>query len=62
MEAVRDRTPAACLLLFLYTDSIPHRYCAEMKVGEWKATLENLDCGMTQDFLLYIYERYKIKS
>ncbi|KAK2469504.1 hypothetical protein H9L39_18775 [Fusarium oxysporum f. sp. albedinis] len=38
------------------------RYCADMKVGEWKATLENLDRGTTQDFLLYIYERYKITS
>ncbi|KAI1026560.1 hypothetical protein LB503_013368 [Fusarium chuoi] len=38
------------------------RYCADMKVGEWKATLENLDCGTTQDFLLYICERYKITS
>ncbi|KAK2477167.1 hypothetical protein H9L39_12391 [Fusarium oxysporum f. sp. albedinis] len=38
------------------------RYCADMKVGEWKATLENLDRGTTQDFLLYICERYKITS
>ncbi|EXK77128.1 hypothetical protein FOQG_18153 [Fusarium oxysporum f. sp. raphani 54005] len=33
-----------------------------MKVGEWKATLENLDRGTTQDFLVYICERYKITS
>ncbi|RKL20511.1 hypothetical protein BFJ72_g15059 [Fusarium proliferatum] len=40
-----------------------HRaYCADMKVGEWKATLENLDRGTTQDFLLYNCERYKITS
>ncbi|GKU10200.1 unnamed protein product [Fusarium langsethiae] len=38
------------------------RYCADMKVGEWKATLENLDRGTTQDFVLYICERYKITS
>lgn len=38
------------------------RYCADMKVGEWKATLENLDRGTTQDFLLYVCERYKIRS
>ncbi|RKK23635.1 hypothetical protein BFJ66_g17428 [Fusarium oxysporum f. sp. cepae] len=38
------------------------RYCADMKVGDWKATLENLDRGTTQDFLLYICERYKITS
>ncbi|KAJ9419892.1 hypothetical protein FOXG_15582 [Fusarium oxysporum f. sp. lycopersici 4287] len=38
------------------------RYCVDMKVGEWKATLENLDRGTTQDFLLYICERYKITS
>ncbi|KAF5962953.1 hypothetical protein FBULB1_13691 [Fusarium bulbicola] len=31
------------------------RYCVDMKVGEWKATLENLDRGTTQDFLLYLY-------
>ncbi|KAL5610466.1 hypothetical protein FOBRF1_006583 [Fusarium oxysporum] len=37
-------------------------YCADMKVSDWKATLENLDRGTTQDFLLYICERYKITS
>ncbi|KAH7194998.1 hypothetical protein DER44DRAFT_849720 [Fusarium oxysporum] len=36
------------------------RYCADIKVGEWKATLENLDRRMTQDFPLYICEWYKI--
>ncbi|KAF6517621.1 hypothetical protein HZS61_003182 [Fusarium oxysporum f. sp. conglutinans] len=34
----------------------------EINVGEWKATLENLDRGTTQDFLVYICERYKITS
>ncbi|EXL40377.1 hypothetical protein FOCG_17143 [Fusarium oxysporum f. sp. radicis-lycopersici 26381] len=38
------------------------RYCVDMKVGEWKATLENLDRGTTQDFLLYVCEQYKITS
>ncbi|KAG4269065.1 hypothetical protein FPRO04_12297 [Fusarium proliferatum] len=38
------------------------RYCVDMKVGEWKATLENLNRGTTQDFLLYVCERYKITS
>jgi hypothetical protein len=33
-----------------------------MKVGDWKKTLEHLDRGTTQDFLLYICERYKITS
>ncbi|KAL5586636.1 hypothetical protein FOBRF1_016506 [Fusarium oxysporum] len=38
------------------------RYCAHMKVGEWKATLEKLDRGTAQDFFLYVCEHYKIRS
>ncbi|KAF3352302.1 Heat shock protein, putative [Verticillium dahliae VDG1] len=38
------------------------RYCTEMRVGDWKTTIEHLDRGTTQDFLLYICERYKITS
>lgn len=56
------KTGIASLHPFLCTNLLAHSYCADMKVGEWKATLENLDCGTTQDFLLYICERYKITS
>ncbi|KAI8658992.1 hypothetical protein NCS55_01178000 [Fusarium keratoplasticum] len=45
-----------------FADSIPHRYCAEMEVGDWKATIENLDRGTAQDFLLYVCESSKITS
>ncbi|KAH7129645.1 hypothetical protein B0J13DRAFT_453386 [Dactylonectria estremocensis] len=38
------------------------RYCADMEVGDWKTTIENLDRGTTQDFLLYVCERCKITS
>ncbi|KAF9771196.1 hypothetical protein IL306_011174 [Fusarium sp. DS 682] len=43
------------------SNDLAHSYCADMKVGEWKAMLENLDRGTTQDFL-YICERCKITS
>lgn len=45
-----------------FADSVPHRYCADMEVGDWKATIENLDRGTVQDFLLYVCERSKITS
>ena len=33
-----------------------------MEVGDWKATIENLDRGTAQDFLLYVCESSKITS
>ena len=62
MEAVCDKDRIASRQPFPCTDLLAHSYCADMKVGEWKATLENLDGGTTQDFLLYICERYNITS
>ncbi|KAH6876713.1 hypothetical protein B0T10DRAFT_520891 [Thelonectria olida] len=38
------------------------RYCSEMKVGDWKATIENLKRETTQDFFLFICEKYNISS
>ncbi|RYP11049.1 hypothetical protein DL764_000277 [Monosporascus ibericus] len=38
------------------------RYCADMQVGDWEASIKNLKRKTTQDFLLYICEHYKIKS
>ncbi|RSL81437.1 hypothetical protein CEP52_017198 [Fusarium oligoseptatum] len=38
------------------------RYCDDMEVGDWRATIENLDRAIVQDFLLYVCERYKITS
>ncbi|RYO79482.1 hypothetical protein DL762_008140 [Monosporascus cannonballus] len=38
------------------------RYCTDMKVGDWEASIKNLKRETTQDFFLYVCERYKIKS
>jgi hypothetical protein len=58
---VKNTPPLFCNFSSSCTDLIPHRYCADMKVGEWKTTLESFDRGTTQDSL-YICERYKITS
>ncbi|EXK78553.1 hypothetical protein FOQG_16770 [Fusarium oxysporum f. sp. raphani 54005] len=34
------------------------RYCSEMKVGEWKATIKNLKRETAQDFILFMCENY----
>ncbi|KAM5350871.1 hypothetical protein ACJZ2D_017160 [Fusarium nematophilum] len=38
------------------------RYCTDLKVGDWKATIQNLKRETTQDFVLYMCERYNITS
>ncbi|KAL6415364.1 uncharacterized protein AUP68_01917 [Ilyonectria robusta] len=38
------------------------RYCEDLKVGDWEATIKNLKRQTTQDFFLYICENSKIKS
>ncbi|RYO82108.1 hypothetical protein DL764_009661 [Monosporascus ibericus] len=38
------------------------RYCTDMQVGDWEASIKNLRRETTQDFFLYVCERYKIKS
>ncbi|KAK7211891.1 hypothetical protein V2G26_019069 [Clonostachys chloroleuca] len=38
------------------------RYCADLKVGDWKATIQNLKRETTQDFVLHMCERYNITS
>ncbi|PNP84285.1 hypothetical protein FNYG_02358 [Fusarium nygamai] len=38
------------------------RYCSELKVGDWRATIRNLTRQTAQDFVLYMCERYRITS
>ncbi|KAK3177464.1 hypothetical protein K4F52_009755 [Lecanicillium sp. MT-2017a] len=38
------------------------RYCDEMKVGDWRATLVNITRATTMDFFLFICGNYKIRS
>ncbi|KAM5353462.1 hypothetical protein ACJ41O_000112 [Fusarium nematophilum] len=38
------------------------RYCTDLKVGDWKATIQKLTRETTQDFVLHLCERYKITS
>lgn len=38
------------------------RYCEDLKIGDWEATIKNLKRQTTQDFFLYICENSKIKS
>ncbi|KAL6354147.1 hypothetical protein LRP88_12481 [Fusarium phalaenopsidis] len=38
------------------------RYCQEKKVGDWKATLEDLQRETTMDFLLFVCGNYKVNS
>ncbi|CVL09160.1 uncharacterized protein FMAN_15436 [Fusarium mangiferae] len=38
------------------------RYCTDMKVGDWKATIQNLRRETTQDFILFMCEHYNIRS
>ncbi|EXA31395.1 hypothetical protein FOVG_17296 [Fusarium oxysporum f. sp. pisi HDV247] len=38
------------------------RYCTELKVGDWRATIRNLTRQTAQDFVLYMCERYSITS
>ncbi|PCD28577.1 hypothetical protein AU210_011136 [Fusarium oxysporum f. sp. radicis-cucumerinum] len=38
------------------------RYCTDLEVGDWKATIQNLKRETTQDFVLYMCERYNITS
>ncbi|KAH7116289.1 hypothetical protein EDB81DRAFT_916564 [Dactylonectria macrodidyma] len=38
------------------------RYCSEMKVGDWKATIENPKRETTQDFFLHVCENSNIAS
>ncbi|KAM6516642.1 hypothetical protein FALCPG4_014820 [Fusarium falciforme] len=38
------------------------QYCTHLKVGHWKATIQNLTRETTQDFVLYMCEQYNIRS
>ncbi|EWZ77486.1 hypothetical protein FOWG_18108, partial [Fusarium oxysporum f. sp. lycopersici MN25] len=38
------------------------RYCTDLEVGDWKATIQSLKRETTQDFVLYMCERYNITS
>ncbi|KAH8882112.1 hypothetical protein GQ53DRAFT_753940 [Thozetella sp. PMI_491] len=38
------------------------RYCVDMKVGDWRVTLQNLTRATMQDFFLWVCEWHNIKS
>ncbi|KAF1738490.1 hypothetical protein CRV24_000416 [Beauveria bassiana] len=38
------------------------RYCNEMNVGDWRATIANLSRATTMDFFLFVCGNYKVRS
>ncbi|KAH8755821.1 FluG domain-containing protein [Diaporthe sp. PMI_573] len=39
-----------------------HRYCNDMKVGDWKVTISNITRSTMQDFFLWVCENYNIST